>query len=207
MSVSGSTDFVNASGDEPRSKAITRKALVEAAFAVLLILGQLSVTYIAAYALFFLLKGFPGFPVILSLPVFLRLAGILVFAAGFGFAIDTFRFRHPWDMLVSTSVTLLRLFRRRGSEATSKRTEPFRAVGPYRYVRNPLYLGAVLITLGSGLFLSSIFLLIWVIPIVLWFWFVVIPYEERELVELFGEQYTAYRKQVPRLFPNGRKYR
>lgn len=73
--------------------------------------------------------------------------------------------------------------------------------GPFRWVRNPLYLGNLGITLGVG-FLSGRLWAVGVagvsfgvqyIPIVRW--------EEKRLHEEFGDVYDAYRKQVPRWIP------
>jgi protein-S-isoprenylcysteine O-methyltransferase Ste14 len=58
-----------------------------------------------------------------------------------------------------------------------------------------------------GLFLSSTPLLLWGLVVTCWFWFYEVPFEEKELQALLGEAYTVYRRQVPKLFPYGKKYR
>ena len=77
--------------------------------------------------------------------------------------------------------------------------------GPYAYVRNPLYLGNFLLTLGAT-FLSE---LLWLIPVVVVLFVVqyvpIVLWEESVLAERFGPQYTAYCQQVPRWLPRWRR--
>jgi protein-S-isoprenylcysteine O-methyltransferase Ste14 len=82
--------------------------------------------------------------------------------------------------------------------------------GPYAFVRNPLYFGSFLLTVGyvllSGLGVSYsplIAVLAWaaMIALFLLFHLAAIFSEERFLKEKFGEPYAAYLRSVPRLFP------
>jgi protein-S-isoprenylcysteine O-methyltransferase Ste14 len=70
--------------------------------------------------------------------------------------------------------------------------------GPFRYSRNPLYLGGnVFIFLGVVLFLgSSVGLLLTAINIVLVDF--MIKREERQLEKSFGEEWLSYKKKVRR---------
>jgi len=76
--------------------------------------------------------------------------------------------------------------------------------GPYAYVRNPLYLGNVLLTLGAT-FISE---LLWMVPVVVALFVVqyvpIVLWEESILAERFGPQYTVYCQQVPRWLPRWR---
>jgi protein-S-isoprenylcysteine O-methyltransferase Ste14 len=70
--------------------------------------------------------------------------------------------------------------------------------GSYRFTRNPMYLGMVLILIGVALLLgtSSPWL-----PIPFFLWIIqanFITGEERFLEELFGPQYLAYKRRVRR---------
>lgn len=70
--------------------------------------------------------------------------------------------------------------------------------GPYRFSRNPMYVGLTLAYLGeAGLLrhLWPVLLLPLVIAYVNW---VVIPVEEGKLKEVFGEEYGRYRARVRR---------
>ena len=70
--------------------------------------------------------------------------------------------------------------------------------GPYRYSRNPLYLGAnVFCFFGAGLLLGSPTALI-MTAIHLPFMNLMIRREERQLEQKFGERFRAYKKQVRR---------
>jgi protein-S-isoprenylcysteine O-methyltransferase Ste14 len=70
--------------------------------------------------------------------------------------------------------------------------------GPYRFSRNPMYIGLLLIFIGiSGIFtlVWSILLQIFVVYYVNW---VVIPVEEKQLRGTFGEVYEHYCVKVRR---------
>ena len=69
-----------------------------------------------------------------------------------------------------------------------------------------MYFGVVSVVLGSGLAAASPPLLAWGLVLAGWYWFLLIPFEERELEALFGARYLDYRRQVPKLFPYGRRY-
>jgi protein-S-isoprenylcysteine O-methyltransferase Ste14 len=87
---------------------------------------------------------------------------------------------------------------------TPSPTEPPKelvAVGFYRYVRNPMYFGIILMLIGYFLWFGYRSLLLYgVIVFVLTHWFVVL-YEEPTLIGKFGASYEAYRKRVPRWIP------
>ncbi|HYV10690.1 MAG TPA: isoprenylcysteine carboxylmethyltransferase family protein [Pyrinomonadaceae bacterium] len=70
--------------------------------------------------------------------------------------------------------------------------------GPYRYFRNPLYLGAnVFCFFGAGLLLGSPTALI-MTAVHLPFVNLIIRREERQLEQKFGERFRAYKKRVRR---------
>ena len=77
--------------------------------------------------------------------------------------------------------------------------------GPYAYVRNPLYLGNFLLTLGAT-FISE---LLWLIPVVILLFVVqyvpIVLWEERVLAQRFGPQHAAYCRQVLRWLPRWRR--
>jgi len=77
--------------------------------------------------------------------------------------------------------------------------------GPFAYVRNPLYLGTLIMAFGVALAVGSPWAVFGVFcvggPLFLW----TARAEERFLEERFSEVYRSYRKEVPRFFP--RMYR
>jgi protein-S-isoprenylcysteine O-methyltransferase Ste14 len=74
------------------------------------------------------------------------------------------------------------------------------ADGPYRFVRNPLYLGNILLALGMGLMASRIGLAVLVIGNGI-FVYRLIFREEAEFEATQGDSYRAYCAAVPRLIP------
>ncbi|HEY0052143.1 MAG TPA: isoprenylcysteine carboxylmethyltransferase family protein [Caulobacteraceae bacterium] len=68
--------------------------------------------------------------------------------------------------------------------------------GPYRFTRNPMYLGFALIYAGLAVGLDSVVALILLIPCVLVMNWGVIGREERYLSGKFGEPYADYRRAV-----------
>ncbi len=80
-------------------------------------------------------------------------------------------------------------------------TDALVASGPYRYVRNPLYIGALLLSLGMGMLASRIGAVV-IIGGALAITLALIDAEERQLTAVQGESYAAYRRTVPRLVPS-----
>ncbi len=73
--------------------------------------------------------------------------------------------------------------------------------GPYRWVRNPIYLAALLVVLGeAGLFLAP-WLLVYAAAMAVTCHLFVIGYEEPTLRRRFGAAYLEYQRSVPRWLP------
>lgn len=79
-------------------------------------------------------------------------------------------------------------------------TNTFFAAGPYRYVRNPLYLGNVLLALGIGSVGPPVATVL-VVALNTWFAYRLIFIEERFLRSANGAAYESYCAAVPRLLP------
>jgi protein-S-isoprenylcysteine O-methyltransferase Ste14 len=74
------------------------------------------------------------------------------------------------------------------------------AAGPYRYVRNPLYLGAWLLALGVSILMPPSGAAVFLVALSI-FVSVLISEEERFLALKQGDLYQQYRRSVPRLLP------
>jgi len=77
--------------------------------------------------------------------------------------------------------------------------------GPYRYVRNPMYLGVLLVVLGWAAFFEAPWLLRYAAAGALLFHVFVLLVEEPVLHRKFGAEYDSYRRAVRRWWP-GRPY-
>jgi protein-S-isoprenylcysteine O-methyltransferase Ste14 len=75
------------------------------------------------------------------------------------------------------------------------------ATGPYRWVRNPIYIGAFLVTAGESWLFLSLPLLAYAGVMAVFCHVFVTGYEERTLVRRFGRSYLDYRRTVPRWIP------
>jgi len=88
------------------------------------------------------------------------------------------------------------------SRTRSDRLGPLVATGPFAHVRNPLYLGNVL--LWAGFTISA--RLLWLAPIVVVLlaleYHAIVRWEERLLTERIGEPYSRYVAGVPRWMPS-----
>jgi protein-S-isoprenylcysteine O-methyltransferase Ste14 len=84
---------------------------------------------------------------------------------------------------------------------TALRTEGLVADGPFRYVRNPLYLGNILLSLGMALLMSPLGASILVFGQT-FFLIRLIHREEWELLKSEGDRFSAYRAAVPMLVPS-----
>lgn len=73
--------------------------------------------------------------------------------------------------------------------------------GPYRYVRNPMYIGASLAVSSAALYFGSWALLLFVAGFLLVCHTFVRVYEEPHLRRVFGPEYEDYCRQVRRWLP------
>jgi protein-S-isoprenylcysteine O-methyltransferase Ste14 len=73
--------------------------------------------------------------------------------------------------------------------------------GPYRFLRNPMYVGGVVLLGGAALFYWSWTLLTYTAVFLLVAHLFVVLYEEPTLERSFGEEYLEYRRRVGRWWP------
>ncbi|MBW8009882.1 MAG: isoprenylcysteine carboxylmethyltransferase family protein [Chloroflexi bacterium] len=92
-------------------------------------------------------------------------------------------------------------FKGRGTPAPIDPPTEFVAVGMYRYVRNPMYVGGIWIVLGWFLVYGASILLPYLAFVFSAFHLFVLKYEEPTLLLTFGETYSHYCAQVPRWLP------
>lgn len=89
----------------------------------------------------------------------------------------------------------------RGTPAPFDPPREFVAAGPYRYVRNPMYIGGFGVLLGAGLALRSPSIIGLAFLFLLLTHLLVLLYEEPALASRFGEPYLQYKSSVHRWLP------
>jgi protein-S-isoprenylcysteine O-methyltransferase Ste14 len=119
----------------------------------------------------------------LAIPEWLGIMGWLIALAGALLA----------ALCIGTFVT-----RGRGTPAPFDPPREFVASGPYRYVRNPMYLGAAGVILGAGLILSSPSIVLLAFAFLAITHLFVVIYEEPALTSRFGDSYLRYKSSVHR---------
>jgi protein-S-isoprenylcysteine O-methyltransferase Ste14 len=81
--------------------------------------------------------------------------------------------------------------------------------GPFAYVRNPLYVGNVLMYVGFGIMANALFP--WLVSLALVYFVFqytqIVALEEGFLEVEFGSSYAEFRDNVPRFLPRIRKYK
>jgi protein-S-isoprenylcysteine O-methyltransferase Ste14 len=70
--------------------------------------------------------------------------------------------------------------------------------GPYRFTRNPIYLGMFLGVIGLAIAFDTLWLLLMLVPFALVIRFGVVAREEAYLERKFGDVYRGYRSRVRR---------
>jgi len=115
------------------------------------------------------------------------------------------RFGTPWlgSLCFLAGLTIMlwawSLFMRAGT-ALLPTGEPSRFVqaGPYRFTRNPMYLGITLILLGVALYLGSLPMLLAPVLFPVIINRVFVPHEEGNMERIFGQDYRDFKKRVRR---------
>jgi len=80
--------------------------------------------------------------------------------------------------------------------------------GPFAYIRNPLYVGNMLLYAGVGVMSMALFPWLLIVAVV-WFYlqyYLIVTKEEEYLAARFGGDYDHYRKNVGRFIPRLTKY-
>lgn len=157
--------------------------LVRAATYAALFIG-LVLVFVPARVLFW--SGI-GQPVVVGVP---QIAGMLFGAAGAALAL--------WCILTFALIG-------RGTPAPFDPPRRLVTQGPYRIVRNPMYIGAGLALGGAALFYQALALLGYVVLFLLLTHLFVVFYEEPTLRRSFGQQYDAYCEQVRRWWPRPKR--
>jgi protein-S-isoprenylcysteine O-methyltransferase Ste14 len=121
-----------------------------------------------------------------SLPAGLVPFGYLLFAAGAALTFACLGFF---------------VVRGRGTAAPFDPPRVFVPTGPYRYIRNPMYLGAALLLAGAGLAGRSPGILALSLALLATMHLFVILIEEPGLEKRFGETYERYKRAVHRWIP------
>jgi protein-S-isoprenylcysteine O-methyltransferase Ste14 len=106
--------------------------------------------------------------------------------------------------LALTCVALF-VLRGRGTPAPFDPPREFVATGPYRLVRNPMYVGGMAVLLGWGLILLSPSIVLLAVGFMLLAHVFVVFYEEPALEKSFDASYLEYKRSVGRWLPKWRR--
>lgn len=136
------------------------------------------------WALLFLLTGW-GVGSALDLPALYSstVAGAGVAAVGFCIAL--------WGRLTFASVSA-------EIRPASPKNSTLVTNGPFRFTRNPMYLGIFTFMTGISLLIGTIAVFISDVIFLLWANFISIPYEEGKMERQFGDDYRDYKSRVRR---------
>jgi len=85
--------------------------------------------------------------------------------------------------------------------AISPPTKKLVTTGPYRYIRNPMVFGAFSTYLSLVIYMNSLTSLICLLALLALILLYLRFSEEKRLLRDFTDDYTAYRKKVPFIFP------
>jgi protein-S-isoprenylcysteine O-methyltransferase Ste14 len=97
------------------------------------------------------------------------------------------------------------VLRGRGTAAPFDPPMQFVAVGPYRFIRNPMYIGGLAALFGFGLYLRSLSVLVFAVVVSVVLQFFVVYFEEWDLERRFGASYLEYKNSVNRWLPTWKR--
>jgi protein-S-isoprenylcysteine O-methyltransferase Ste14 len=141
------------------------------------------VIYVAGLVVGYVIQFLLPLPILPPLfDVAIRILGLVVLCAG------------GWLMFMTAST-----FQRAGTPLNPHEvTKALTFDGPYRFSRNPMYLGMTLVLIGFAMIGNALWPLLAAIPAVWWIQTQVIEKEERYLEAKFGAPYLDFKKRVRR---------
>jgi protein-S-isoprenylcysteine O-methyltransferase Ste14 len=131
-----------------------------------------------------------------------RIARRIRVPLGFAFAaLYLWRARPTWiSLVVGVSIAALGLGIRAIASGHVDKNEELATTGPYAYVRNPLYLGSIVIAVGFAAAARDVVIALVIVVMFVLIYVPTIRSEERYLQTHFPT-YSAYADTVPRLIP------
>lgn len=143
----------------------------------------------------------------------IRTNGIVIFATVMLIAFFPAKFLRPntgeydllfscWGMALVMLGLLLRVSARGYKAQNSGQGQALVRGGPYRFVRNPMYLGILLIGFGVIAISFQWWVVVLFVLVLARLYYTLILKEETLLEQLFGSEYSEYKTQAPRLLPS-----
>lgn len=86
----------------------------------------------------------------------------------------------------------------RGTLSPADPTKKLVITGPYKFSRNPMYIGVMMMLIGESIFFQSLAVAIYALFVFIAFYTFVVGFEEPRLRDSFGEEYDEYVKRVRR---------
>ena len=126
---------------------------------------------------------------------------------GFAFAIFYVWLARPtWlSIVVGGVIAIPGIVLRALASGHVKKNQELTTTGPYAHVRNPLYVGSLIMAVGFAIAARSPWILLMMTAMFVAIYLPVIRHEEAYLRELFPN-FADYARNVPRLFPRWRAY-
>lgn len=107
----------------------------------------------------------------------------------------------PLSLLLGLPIAALGLALRAGAAGHIRKNDALATTGPYRFTRNPLYLGSTVLAVGLVVAANAWLLALLAVLMLVGVYLPVIRQEEQFLAARFGGAFDAYAAQVPRLLP------
>ncbi|WP_254508789.1 methyltransferase family protein [Anatilimnocola floriformis] len=104
--------------------------------------------------------------------------------------------------ILGEALLLSGLLLRAWAAGTLKKRQQIITTGPYRYVRNPLYIGSFLLMLGFSILLRDWLAIGMVLGPILAMYLNKVRQEEKYLAHHFAEEWQAYARSTPRFIPD-----
>ncbi|HWG37578.1 MAG TPA: isoprenylcysteine carboxylmethyltransferase family protein [Terriglobales bacterium] len=125
---------------------------------------------------------------------------------GFGAAAALLVLAHPRPatLTLGLPIALAGLALRAAAAGHIRKNDVLATRGPYRFTRNPLYLGSSLLGAGLVVAAGSWWLALLAALMLVFVYLPVIKREEQYLADRFGTAFHAYAARVPRLLPRWR---
>jgi protein-S-isoprenylcysteine O-methyltransferase Ste14 len=119
------------------------------------------------------------------------------------FVLAAIALAHPslWSLLAGVGLTAAGLLIRTWACGHLEKEKTLTMSGPYRYTRNPLYFGSLLMGIGVVIAARSCWVLACALVLFGFFYPVAVFSEKRKMEKLFPEEYSTYSKKVPLFLP------